>query len=235
MPCFRHFLSSAAFLWLCAAPLFAQSPVEEIGPLPLHLEPEEWALLATLQPGITELLVLPEGTPVSLEFLTLVTTRTAKRNDRVKFQVVSDVSLEGLTVIPKGSVAWGTVTLARKPGRFERDGKLQIALNTVTLLNGQTIAIRRRPPARTQGGGWDLRGDGLQGPLLIPVAAAIFAVSPREDQETILGSLLEGIIAKGHHTELHPGTRVEALISPAANLNREEFAKLQPLAPGQVP
>jgi hypothetical protein len=235
MRCFRRLLSSAAFLWLSAAPLLTQSLVEEIGPLPLHLGPEQGALLQTLQPAMTESLVLPEGTPASLELLTLVTTRTAKRNDRVKFQVVSDVSVEGLTVIPKGSIAWGTVTLAKKPGRFERDGKLQIELNSVTLLNGQTIAIRKRLPPRALAGGWGLRGDALQGPLLIPVAAAIFAVSPREDQETILGSLLEGIFAKGHHTELPPGTRVEALISQAANLYREEFGKLQPLATGQVP
>jgi hypothetical protein len=235
MRCFRRFLSSATFLWLGAAPLFAQSPVEEIGPLPLHLDPEQWALRETLNPPITQFLVLPEGIRVSLELQTLVTTRTAKRNDRVKFQVVSDVSVEGLTVIPKGSEAWGTVMLAKKPGRFERDGKLQIQLNSVTLLNGQTIAIRKPPPPRTQGGGWGLRGDALQGPLLLPVAAAIFAASPREDQETILGSVLEGVFAKGHHTELPPGTPVEALISQVANLNREEFAKLQPLATGQAP
>jgi hypothetical protein len=227
MRCFRHFRASAAFLWLSAAPLLAQSPADEIGPLPLHLDPEQWALLKALQPAMTEFLILTEGTPVTLEILTLVTTRTAKRKDLVKFQVVSDVLVEGLTVIPKGSVAWGTVTLAKKPGRFERDGKLQIALNSVTLLNGQTIAIRKRPPARTQGGGWDLRGDALQGPLLVPVAAAIFAVSPREDQETILGSLLEAVFAKGNHTELPPGTRVEALIAQDVNLNREEFGKLQ--------
>lgn len=233
--CFRHFLSSAASLWLSAYPLFAQSPVEEIGPLPLHLDSEQWALLETLQPAITEFLVLPEGTPVSLELLTLVTTRTAKRKDRVKFQVVSDVSVEGLTVIPKGSVAWGTVTLVKKPGRFERDGKLQIEVNSVILLNGQTIAIRKPPPPRPRGGGWDLRGDGLQIPLLIPVAAAIFAVSPREDQETILGSILEDVFTKGHHAELLPGTPVEAEVSQALELNREEFGKLQSVAKGQVP
>jgi hypothetical protein len=74
MRCFRHFLSSAAFLWLSASPLFAQSSVEEIGPLPLHLDPQQWALLETLHPATTEFLALPEGTRVFLEFLTLVTT-----------------------------------------------------------------------------------------------------------------------------------------------------------------
>jgi hypothetical protein len=235
MRCFRHFLASAAFLWLSAAPLFAQSPVEEIGPIPLHLDPEQWALLETLKPAITEFLVLPEGTPVSLEFLTLVTTRTAKRGDRVKFQVVSDVSVEGLTIIPKGSVVWGTVTLAKKPGRFSRDGKLQIALNSVTLLNGQTIAIRKRPPPRPPAGGWLSGPDSLQAPLLAVVGVGIFAVAPPEDRDAFFGSILAEIIARGHHTELPPGTRVEALISQFADLNREEFGKLQPVARGQVP
>jgi hypothetical protein len=232
---FSHFLSSAAFLWLSAAPLFAQSPVEEIGPLPLHLDPEQWALLETLQPAIPDFLVLPEGTPVSLELLTLVTTRTAKRKDPVKFQVVSDVSVEGLTVIPRGSIAWGTVTIAKKPGRFSRDGKLQIAFNSVTLLNGQTIAIRKPLPPRPPAGEW-LRGpDSLQAPLLAVVGVGVLAVAPPEDREAFFGSILAEIIAKGHHTELFPGTHVEAVISEVAHLNREEFDNLQPVATGQVP
>jgi hypothetical protein len=102
----RLSLLSVACIWLSAGSLFAQSPGEEIGPLPFQLGPGHWALLEMLKPQLTEVLILPQGTPVSLEFLTFLTTRTAKHNERVEFRVVSDVSVQGLTVIPKDSVAW---------------------------------------------------------------------------------------------------------------------------------
>jgi hypothetical protein len=237
MPCLRLVLLSVACIWLSAGSLFAQSPGEMIGPLPFQLGPGHWTLLETLKPQLTEFLILPKGTPVSLEFLTFITTRTAKRNDQVEFRVVSDVSVEGLTVIPKDSVAWGTVTQAKKPGRFERDGKLQIALTAVILLNGQVIAIRIRPPAPTPAGSKTLRSpDSLQGPLLIPIGLAIAWLS-REDPQTqvAVGSILKDAFTKGHHAELLPGTPVEAKVSQSLDLNREEFGKLQPPPSGRIP
>ncbi|HEY6266337.1 MAG TPA: hypothetical protein VIW93_16180 [Candidatus Acidoferrum sp.] len=149
---------------------------------------------------------------------------------------MSDVLVEGLTVIPKGAVAWATVTQTKKPGRFERDGKLQIALAAVTLLNSQTIAIRNRP-AQTPANKWTLRSpDSLQGPLLIPIGLAIAWFS-RDDPETqaAVGSILKDVFTKGHHAELLPGTPVEAEVSQDLNLNREEFSKLQLLPSGQIP
>jgi len=237
MRCLRLILLSAACLWLGTGPLFAQSPGEEIGPLPFQLGPGQWALLETLKPQITEFLILPQGKPVSLESLTLVTSHTAKRNDRVGFRVVSDVLVEGLTVIPKGSVAWGTVTHAKKPGYFERDGKLQIAVAAVALLNGQMIAIRNRPPARTRTINKTLRSpDSQQGPLLVPVGLAILWFS-RDDPQTqaAVGSILKDVFTKGHHAELLPGTPVVAEVSQDLVLNREEFGKLQPPPSGQIP
>jgi hypothetical protein len=66
-------------------------------------------------PSTARVFVLPEGAQIPLEFVTPVSTRTAKRNDRVRFQVVSDVRVSGLTVTRKGAEAWGIVTVAKKP------------------------------------------------------------------------------------------------------------------------
>lgn len=224
----------AACLLLMAVPLAAQSADEEVGQLPLN--PRPYVRFDTFDPAIASSCVLPEGTQVPLEFVTYVSTRTAKRNDRVRFRVVSDVSVDGLTVIPKGSEAWGTVTRTKEPRHFSRNGKLQIVLQSVMLLNGQTIAIRVPVPARTQTGKWDLRDpDSLQAPLLALLAPAMLAIMPPEDRQAVLGSALEGIIAKGSHDERPPGTRIEAVTSNAVELNREEFNKLQSATSGQEP
>ena len=224
----------AACLLIIGVPLAAQSADEEIGQLPL--DSRLCLRFDTSDPAIASSYVLPEGTQVSLEFMTYVSTRAAKRNDRIRFRVVSDVSVDGLTVIPKGSEAWGTVTRTKKPHHFSRNGKLQIALQSVTLLNGQTIAIRVRAPAWKQTGKWDLREpDSLQAPLLLMLVPAMLAIMPSEDRQAVLGSALEGIIAKGSHDERPPGVRIEAVISRAVELNREEFSKLQPATLVQAP
>lgn len=215
-------------LWLSAVPLLAQSPCEDLESLPFQVGSKQWAPLGISKTTIPDSFVLPEGTPVPLEFLTLVTTRTARRSDRVQFQVVSDVLVEGLTVIPSGSLAWGTVVLAKKPGHFSRDGKLYVALETLTLLNRQTIAIRNRLGASTRADKWSINStDSLQAPLLVPAAVAILALSSREDRDAFAESVVEGIFTKGHHIEMLPGTRIEAVISQRVNLNRDEFKNLQ--------
>ena len=231
MRSFRQILLSAICLLLAAGPLFAQSADEGLGQLPLNMGP--FVCSDTFEPVIAPSFVLPEGTQVSLEFATYISTRTAKRSDRVRFRVVSDVSVEGMTVISKGAEAWGTVTLAKKPGHFSRDGKLQIALQSAILLNGQTIAIRVPAPARTQTGKWDLREpDSLQVPLLGLLAPVLFVAAPREDQRKLVGWALGGMIAKGDHDVRVPGMRIEAEISHATELNRLEFNKLQAAARG---
>ena len=220
-------------LWLSGVSIFAQSPGEDIEPLPFQIDSRLWMPLGLSRTAMPDSLVLPEGTPVYLKFLALVTTLTARRNDRVKFEVVSDVLVEGLTVIQSGSDAWGTVVFAKKPGHFSRDGRLHIALESVTLLNGQTIAIRNRASSPTRADKWTIHStDSLQAPLLVPVGAAVLAFSSPEDRQAFAESVVEGILAKGRHIEMLPGTRMEAVISQNVNLNRDEFSKLQRPLPG---
>lgn len=206
---------------LCA--LSTQEKVEE---LPLRPRPLTWPDFSN--PPTPPVFVLPEGTRICLEFASYVSTQTAKRNDPVRLQVVSDVRIAGLKVIPKGAEAWGIVTLAKKPGHFSRDGKLQIELQSVTLLNGQAIAIRV-PTVCRQCGKWDLRSsDSLQAPLLALFAPVMLATMPPEDRDTVFGSAIKGIISKGNQEKRLPGTRIEAVVSRAVELNREEFSTLQP-------
>ena len=217
----RLILRSAVCLFCGVTPLFAQSTGERVDELPLSTRPLAWCDLSGR--AIATVFLLPEGTLVPLEFATHVSTRTAKRNDRVKFQVTSDVKADGFTVISKGTEAWGIVTLAKKPSHFLRDGKLQIELQSVTLLNRQAIALRS-PAVYKQCGKWDWRStDSLQAPLLALFAPFMLATMPKEDSLAVLGSM----ISKGDQDERLPGTRIEAVVSRAVELNTEEFSKLQ--------
>ena len=221
----RLLLWSAGYLLNGIAPLSAQSPSEQLAELPLN------PVHLTSNPLIPSVFFLPEGTLIPLEFATYASTQTAKPSDRVKFRVLADVRFEGLTVISKGAEAWGMVTMTKKPGHFGRNGRLQIELQSVTLLNGQAIPIRS-PVVCKPCGKFSLRGpDSLQGPLLIPVALGIFAMMHREEQLTVLRSM----VSKGDQEVRSPGMRMEGVVLHTVELNIDEFSNLRPDMRKQIP
>lgn len=190
--------TSGLVLWSAAcffavAQLSAQSAEERVEELPSYAKPLMWS--DPSNSSTPHVFVLPEGTQIPLEFVTPVSTRTAKRSDRVRFQVVSDVRVAGLTATRKGAEAWGIVTVAKKPvcKQCERWD-------------------------------WHST-DSLQAPLLTLFAPVTLAMMPEEDRLAVLGSAFEGIISKCDHAKRLVGARMEAVTSHAIELNREEFSK----------
>ena len=93
----------------------------------------------TLLPGQ---FVLQEGTPIKLRLSRNVSSADAHEGDSVDFEVLEDVASSGMVVIPKGSVAIGTVTEAQPKRRMGRAGKLEIVLDYVRLADTEKAAIR---------------------------------------------------------------------------------------------
>ena len=86
--------------------------------------------------------ILPDATPILLRLSRSVSSADAHEGDSVDFEVLEDVALNGILVIPKGSVAMGTVTAAQSKRRLGRAGKLEIVLNYVLLANTDRASIR---------------------------------------------------------------------------------------------
>ncbi len=86
--------------------------------------------------------VLQEGTPIRLRFAQTVSSSDAHINDRVEFEVLEEVTVGNLLVIPKGALALGTVTEAQAKRRMARGGKLEISLDYVRLADGEKAALR---------------------------------------------------------------------------------------------
>jgi hypothetical protein len=62
--------------------------------------------------------------------------------DTVDFEVLQDLSVNGTLVIPKGGLAFGTVTEAQPKRRMARGGKLEINVDYVKLLDSERAALR---------------------------------------------------------------------------------------------
>lgn len=93
----------------------------------------------TLLPGQ---FILQDATPVKLRLNRNVSSADAHEGDSVDFEVLEDVAANGIAVIPKGSVAIGTVTEAQPKRRMGRAGKLEIVLDYVRLADTEKAAVR---------------------------------------------------------------------------------------------
>ena len=56
--------------------------------------------------------------------------------------MLDEVRLSNLLIIPKGGVAWATVTEAQSKRRMARGGKLDMNIDSVRLIDGEKVALR---------------------------------------------------------------------------------------------
>src|ERR1041385_3242490 len=85
---------------------------------------------------------LTEDTPVRLRLNRNLSSATEKINDKVDFEVVEDVKVGDVVVIPHGATAIATVVEAQPKRRMGRSGKLNINIDSVQLASGEKVALR---------------------------------------------------------------------------------------------
>jgi PEGA domain len=86
--------------------------------------------------------VLEDATPVKLRINRTISSGDSKLGDTVDFEVLQDISVNGTLVIPKGGLAYATVTEAQSKRRMGRAGKLDINIDYAKLLSGEKAALR---------------------------------------------------------------------------------------------
>lgn len=86
--------------------------------------------------------VLEDGTPVKLRINRTISSGDAHVGDTVDFEVLQEISVNGILVIPKGGLAFATVTQAQAKRRMARGGKLDINIDYVKLISSERAALR---------------------------------------------------------------------------------------------
>ena len=66
---------------------------------------------------------LEDGTPIKLRISQTVSSADAHVGQTVDFEVLEEVKVNGLVVVPKGGVAWATVTVAESKKRSGTAGE----------------------------------------------------------------------------------------------------------------
>lgn len=85
---------------------------------------------------------LLDGTPVKLRLGQTISSADAKVGQEVPFEVVEEIKVDGVVVLPKGATAIATVTEAEPKRRMGRAGKLNINISYARLTDNEKAALR---------------------------------------------------------------------------------------------
>jgi PEGA domain len=125
--------------------------------------------------------VLQDGTPIKLRLSQTVSSADAHVNDRVEFEVLEDVTVNNVLLVPKGSSALGTVTEAVPKRRMARGGKLEIVLDSVRMVDGEKVALRAVKDAKGGGHTTGMTIGIVAGALVFLPAAPLFLLMHGKD------------------------------------------------------
>ncbi len=115
---------------------------------------------------------LEDATPVKLRINRNISSADAQVNETVDFEVLEDVKVHDVVVIPRGGTAWATVTEAQPKRRMGRAGKLNINIDNVRLTSGEKVALRAVK---------DVKGGGHQGAItgaMVATSIVFFPAAP---------------------------------------------------------
>ncbi len=124
---------------------------------------------------------LADGTPVRLWLIQDLSSADAAIGNRVGFEVIEDVELNGIIVIPCRAMAWGTVTEVRRKGRIARGGRLTVKIDAVRLADGEVVPLRAIEQAKGEGNSGAMKGELEQTTLAFFPAAPLALLRRGED------------------------------------------------------
>ena len=85
---------------------------------------------------------LTEDTPVKIRLTRTMSSKDAKADEKVDFEVLEDIKVGDAIIVQHGAMAIGTVTEAQPKRRMGRAGKLNINIDYVQLVDGEKVPLR---------------------------------------------------------------------------------------------
>lgn len=149
---------------------------------------------------------LEDGTPVKMRLTRTISSEDAHVDDRVDFEVLEDIKVGDTLVIPKGAIAWGTVTEAQPKRRMARGGKLNVNIDSVRLADGEKAALRAVK---------DVKGGGHTGAMTGGIVATAIVFLPAAPFFLFM---------HGKAVTIPKGTEITAYISGDMTLDPAKFA-----------
>ena len=160
------------------------------------------------QPGavlVHRKIKLEDNTPVHLVLSDNLSSASATTGQTISFEVSEDVLVDSLVVIPRGSLAWGTVTDAQAKRRLGRAGHLDVNIDKVRLADGEKVLLSATSHAKGASHTGAMTAGIVVTSLIVWPAAPFF------------------LFMHGHDVTIPKGTKIEAFINGDATLDAANF------------
>lgn len=99
-------------------------------------------LLAVASAAAQTQVIIPDGTKIRVRLDQNISSKTADEGQTVALSVMEAVEVNGLTVVPEGAAATGTITTAQESRRMGRAGKLDFSIDRVRAADGRWVPVR---------------------------------------------------------------------------------------------
>jgi antitoxin (DNA-binding transcriptional repressor) of toxin-antitoxin stability system len=129
-------ITSFLLISICGLPGYAQTQPSTQSSQSSPAAPAPQTLKAPPEFG------LEDGTPVKLRINRTISSADSKTGETVDFEVLEDVKAGEIIIIPRGGIAWATITEAQPKRRMARGGKLNVNIDAVRLCSGEKAALR---------------------------------------------------------------------------------------------
>jgi hypothetical protein len=167
---------------------------------------------------------LLDGTPVKLRLSQTISSADTKVGQEIPFEVVEDISVDQVVVLPKGATAIANVTTAEHKKSMGRAGKLDISISYARLKDQEKVALRATQ--ENKGGGHV----GAMTGAIVATSIVFFPAAPLF------------LFIHGKDITIPQGTEVTAFVEGDMHLNMANFgvappepaAASAPVAPAQA-
>lgn len=148
---------------------------------------------------------LEDGTPIKLRLTRNLSSADATTGERVDFEVLEDIKVKDVIVVPRGGIALATVTEAQAKRRMARGGKLDVNIDDVRLADGEKAPLRAVKEAK--GGGHT----GAMTGAMVGTAIVFFPAAPLF------------LFMHGKDITIPKGTEITAYVNGDIPLDRAKF------------
>jgi hypothetical protein len=174
--------------------------------------------------------VLEDSTPVKLRINRTISSADAHVGDTVDFEVLEEVLVSNVLVVPKGGLAYATVTEAQAKRRMARGGKLDINIDYVRLVDDEKAALRAVSEVKGGGHTGAMTGGIVATSLVFFPAAPFFLFMHGKDISIPKGTEVTAYVNGDMKLDLakfQPASATPATAAPSPALAATAEAQLQ--------
>jgi len=138
---------------------------------------------------------IPGKTRIVIALLNTIDSKTAHTGDTINFKTLDNVKINGVIVIPAGTIANGKITKAASAGSFGKGGKLEFSVTSIKTLNDIDVPLSCNAS--------------YVGTKQIQSSSGISAV----------GSAMQNLFSGGNNVQCPIGMSIDSIVTTDTDLN----------------